>query len=472
MKVLLINPPSGLFRRDDRCQSLVEDQTVQLVLPPLDLAWCAAILRGKGAQCAIEDYPAQHKTWDDFRADIAQGYDWLIISVTTSTIHEDMKACQYAKQVNPRIKTLAFGAYFLIFSKDIMERYEGLDIAVRIEPEAVIDKIVFGSELGSIPGIAYRSGDHIEITDDKGDIKPFDELPLPARDLLNNRLYLSPDTNKPITTIQTSRGCPYECIFCPAGKISGSRVVYRTPLSILKELRECVERFNIKTFLFNADTFTLRRDWLIELCSGIIDWGLQITWATNSRVDTIDMEKLLWMKQAGCHIIGFGIESGDQSSLDAMKKRTTLDDAKRAIKLCRQLGIKSHTFFIIGLPWDTKDTVKSTIDFARELNADFFDINIAFPLPGTEYYDMAVSEGLINGSLDGLSYGSSPVRSRHLSHEELIRLRRKGLLMLYFRPGYITRTLLRELRYPREFINYVRFSFKRSYQLFFKGIVF
>jgi radical SAM superfamily enzyme YgiQ (UPF0313 family) len=159
-------------------------------------------------------------------------------------------------------------------------------------------------------------------------------------------------------------------------------------------------------------------------------------------VDTINENRLEWMREAGCWVVGFGVESGNQYSLDLMKKKAKLEDAQCAIALCKKYGIKVYTLFLIGLPWDTRETIKDTIRFSKILDADFIDINIAYPLPGTELFEVARKEHLFEEShMHGCDYSKPIIKTRHLSTEELIKLRRWGLLSFYFRPAYIIRVL-------------------------------
>jgi len=227
-------------------------------------------------------------------------------------------------------------------------------------------------------------------------------------------------------------------------------------IQVKEELEECVKKYNIKNFFFRADTFTWDEKWVIEICKLIIERKLQTRWGTNSRADTISKERLEWMKRAGCWIIGFGIESGDQKSLDLMKKKTTLEDANTSILLCKEYGIKTYTLFLIGLPWDNRETIKKTIKFARHLDGDYIDINIAYPLPGTEMFEMAKKENLFNETnIYGYDYSKPLIKTRYLSTEELVSMRKWALLSFYLRPHYIIKTIA-SIRSPKVLINYVR----------------
>jgi len=468
-KVLLFTPPSGLYRRDDRCQSRVEDQTVNIIFPPIDLAQLASIIRKKGADVKILDLPTMKKGWD-FLEKILVHFkpDLILFNVTTATIDSDLKSAELAKSINPQVLTIAKGEYLNIFGEKILSANQHLDIIIYGEPEITFSEIFEGKTIENINGIIYRKQGIIIRNPEREFEKNLGEFPIPARDLIDNDLYRSPETNNKITVIYASRGCPGECIFCPASKVSGSKIRIRPPENIIEEIKDCVFNHNIKEFLFNGDTFTINKKWVRELCSLIIKENLKIRWGCNSRVDTIDIETLETMKKAGCWVIAYGIESGVQELLDKMGKRATLEQARKSIEITKKVGIRTHAFYIIGLPWETEETLKQTLKFAKELDTDFFDFNIAYPLPGTEYYEMALKENLMEGNPLTLGgYADAMVRSYTLSAQDLIKWRKKMLWNLYLRPKYIVRTLYNAGSIRKIFL-YIKAAIKRITYLLIK----
>ena len=244
--------------------------------------------------------------------------------------------------------------------------------------------------------------------------------------------------------VLTSKGCPYGCIFCLVGKMYGKKVIFRSPESLVAEIGECVSRFGIRDFWFRSDTFTLKKSWVIDVCRRLVDKKLPIRWATNSRVDTIDAERLEWMKRAGCFAVGFGVESGSQEILDKMKKGITLDQCRRAVSLCRRQGLLTYLFFMIGLPWDSRETVRRTVAFARELDGDISNFSIAYPFPGSELYRIAVENGLIEEGEEILGDYSKPaLPTLHLSREEVARLEKWANRKLLLRPFHAIKVLLK-----------------------------
>ncbi|MCD6385724.1 radical SAM protein [Candidatus Sumerlaeota bacterium] len=470
-KVLLINPPSGLYRRDDRCQSRVEEQTVQVIFPPIDLAYLGAVAEECGAEARIVDYPAEGSGWENFILDITRfNPQMLIFDVTTATLSRDLLACRIAKEINPDIITAGKGDYLSIYGEQVLREHREIDLVFVRESEATLRELLTHGIDENIQGIMFRGEDEqVIVTEKRPFIKDLDALPFPARHLLNNELYRSPETNNKLTVVYGNRGCPAKCIFCPAGRMSGYKLRSRSPENVVRELEECVHKFGITEFLLHGDTFTMRKSWVIELCKRIVDAGLNIRWGCNSRVDTIDEERAEWLRNAGCWVVAFGVESGSQLMLDKMKKGATVEQAKKAVNICKRAGLRTHAFYIIGLPWETAETLQQTFELARELDTDFFDINIAYPLPGTEFFEIAKRDNLLvsaNALADG-SYARAAVRTYELSAEELTLWRRQALMRLYLRPHYIFRTLMYAAESPRVIKNYLSYASSRIRHLIF-----
>ncbi|MCB2156785.1 radical SAM protein [bacterium] len=511
-RLLLINPPTGLYRRDDRCQCTVEDQTVQIVFPPMDLAMAAACAERKGVECRIEDYPATGRGWDDYRRDLGEFKpDGLVVNSTTATLDGDLQTCFLAKELLPDILTMAKGETLIVNAATVLVDHPELDIVLPNEAEEAVAELAGGTPFCRVKGIHFRSDllervgeereDSLVTPEGKAQVaarkrkrlppetpaaiqagaeaqavyftgkrdlqQDLDGLPLPARHLLKNEVYTSPETGNPLTVVHGNRGCPSACIYCPAGVLTDFTVRARKPENIVAELKECVEKYGLREFLFHGDTFTINKRWLLELCNGIVDAGLDIHWGCNSRVDTIDDERAAAMKRAGCWVVAFGIESGDQDMLDRMKKNATLDQAREAIAVCKRNGLRTHAFMVIGLPWETDETLERTYQFLRELNPDFFDFNIATPLPGTELHEIAVREKLFEQDYDPAraGYATGGVQTLSgISSADLVKWRREHLLKMYLRPTYIGRMLVRAGG-PKNTLQYIKAGARRLRQL-------
>jgi len=457
-RALLINPPTGLYIREDRCQAPLKGMAATMARPPLDLAYMAATMESAAVECRIRDYPVEGGSWAEFGKELREWKpDLLFISVTSFTIHDDLVACRAAKDaLGDAVLTVAKGAHVSVMARDTLEKSPALDIAIMGEYELAAKEIATKPDLRKIYGLSFRDRKTGEIvtTEPRRFLETLDILPFPARHLIKNNLYLRPDTGEMQTTVQTCRGCGGNCIFCLSHTVYGSKVRVRSPRNVVDELEQCVRVHKIKDFFFRADTFTWNRPWVMDVCQGIIERKLNIKWVCNSRVDTVDAERLEMMKKAGCHGVAFGIESGVQEMLNKMKKGTTLEKAREAVKLCKASGMKTLLYFVMGLPWDTEATVRKSIDFALELGGDFVEFHLAIPFPGTELHDIAQRDKLYaEESLAGYDYSRSPLKTYYLSAEQLLKLRREAFRRIYFHPASILRimkTIILGLRSPSQ----------------------
>jgi radical SAM superfamily enzyme YgiQ (UPF0313 family) len=404
-------------------------------------------------------------TWSHFESDLRRLQpDAVVMSITNATIFQDVKAFDIAKSVHRDIVTIAKGALFYACDVKVLDRdvFRSMDFALFGEAETIINDLLTelcrSGNAGSTPGvIARREGRFMRHREREFDAD-LDRLPFPARDLLRNDLYVRPDTGDPQATIQTARGCPSRCIFCLTPSISGQKVRQRSTGNVVDEIERCVRDFGIRNFFFKADTFTMNKRYVIDICREILKRELDIQWVANSRVDTIDSERLEWMKRAGCWLVAFGLESGDDDILRQMKKDATCEDARRAVKLVKSHGLSVFGFFMIGLPWDTEATVRRTLDFAIELDCDFVELHIATPYEGTELYDLAKDLGLIDRDVMGHDYFEHPATGTlTMTREQLLTYRQKGLKRIYLTPSYVVRTLSR-IRSPRQLMNYATYG--------------
>jgi len=467
-RALLLYPPTGVFVREDRCQTPIDAMTAQANKAPLDLGYMAAVLEASGVEVRVRDYAAERSNLAAMEADLRAFQPQMVVaSVTTPTWPHDVAAFHLVKRVLPETLTVARGGPFARWQSALEHDLGPIDVAICGEPEAIIAELADGRPLDTIAGIAFHDGERVVRTAERAFLSEdaFEALPFPARHLLRNELYLAPDTGEPVTVIDTARGCPHSCTYCLVAASAGRAIRQRSPRRVVDELEDCLVHHGIRTFFFKADTFTWEEDWVVALCQQIVSRQLDVRWAANSRVDTVSPRRLEWMKRAGCFVLAFGIESGSQESLDRMKKRATLDDARQAVRLCREAGIRSYGLFLIGMPWEDLAHVEQTIAFMRELDCDYADVNIAYPLPGTEYHAQALALGLFEPTrLCEGDYAHAVVGTRSLTAADLRALRRRALREFYLRPRYILRTLGR-VDSPRVFANHLSHGLRLARQL-------
>lgn len=450
-RILLIYPPSPVLNREDRCQQPTKELIVIPPLPPADLMYLAAVAEKQGFEAKIADYSQS----GDYEADLREFKpDYLVVNIATPTLEHDLDAVKKAKEICPNITTVAKGAAFLTLGEKIVSEHNELDFGILGEAEDTLKDILDNKPKNNILGIYYKENDEVKFTGKRPFIEDLDSLPFPARHLVNNNIYRRPDNNKVQATIKVSRGCPFHCFFCLATPVSGAKVRRRSPENIVAEIRECVEKYNIKNFLFWSDIFNIDKDWTMKLCQAIIDSGLKITWSANTRADTADYEMAKMMYKSGCRLVSIGVESGSQYMLEKMGKKITLNDVRRTVKVFKKAKIRIYNYFVIGLPWETEETVEETIKFAIELNSDFISFYTATPLPGSRFYDYALEHNLFDKETSfENAYYYPAVNTHNLTRERVFELHKAAVKRFYLRPLYILKMLLR-IRSFEEVKNY------------------
>jgi len=225
----------------------------------------------------------------------------------------------------------------------------------------------------------------------------------------------------------------------------GGKLRLRSPESVVKELAWVGEAFGVYDFLFWTESFTLNRAFVIQVCDLIQEKRLNIRWVCNSRVDNVDLEMLNKMKRAGCWMIGYGVESSNQTILDKAKKGIKVEQVKKACALTRKAGIEISAHIVLGLPGDTKETIRKTVRYAKKMGFDYAQFYCATPWPGTELYKMAKKEGWLRKDAPWSEYEQnvSVLDMEGLKAEEMTKLRVEGFRSFYLYPLTIWRTLIK-----------------------------
>ena len=312
------------------------------------------------------------------------------------------------------------------------------------EAEETLKELLSGDvEINNILGLWHRDGLVAKFNGVRPFIQNLDELPFPARHLIDNNIYRRPDNNNVQAVIKVSRGCPHHCFFCLATPTSGSKVRMRSPENIIAEIRECITKYNIKNFIFWSDIFNQDREWTMNLCKKIIDSGLKFTWSANTRADTADERMANYMHKAGCRLVSIGVESGSQYILDKIGKGTTINEIRDTVKAFKKAKIKVYNYFVIGLPWDDEDTINETINFAIELDSDFVSFYTATPLPATRFYHYVKNE--LHEEIESFenSYYEPCISTYSLSKERILELHKRAVKAFYLRPLYILKMLVK-----------------------------
>lgn len=440
-KILLIYPPSPVMNREDRCQQPTKDLLVIPPLPPTDLMYLASIAEQQGLEAMIRDY----SLGGNFEEDLKEFKpDYLLLNVATPTLQSDLDCLKIAKKICPKIITIAKGAVFLTFNSEILLKNKALTYIISGEAEETLKELLSGDvEINDILGLWHRDGLVAKFNGVRPFIQNLDELPFPARHLIDNNIYRRPDNNNVQAVIKVSRGCPHHCFFCLATPTSGSKVRMRSPENIIAEIRECITKYNIKNFIFWSDIFNQDREWTMNLCKKIIDSGLKFTWSANTRADTADERMAKYMHKAGCRLVSIGVESGSQYILDKIGKGTTINEIRDTVKAFKKAKIKVYNYFVIGLPWDDEDTINETINLAIELDSDFVSFYTATPLPATRFYHYVKNE--LHEEIESFenSYYEPCISTYSLSKERILELHKRAVKAFYLRPLYILKMLVK-----------------------------
>jgi len=371
-----------------------------LKAPPLGLAWIASVLEEHGHEVKIVDSPTLGLSIGDF-VEIVKSWnpDIVGLSSLTPTIRLAYKAARAVKAVDEGIKVVMGGVHVTFLWREVLEECPYVDYVVLGEGEESMPKLVEALEgkveLSEVQGIALRneSGEAVWT----GPWRPVDleKLPPPARQLLPMDKYTVFGKPVRVVHVMASRGCPYGCIFCATSYYFGRRVRYRRVEQVLDEVAECVDKYKTKTFAFTDDELTINRRWMESFIKGLRERGLDIQWSCGARVDSVDERLLAKMFSSGCTMIYFGVESGSQETINKIGKRIDLKQAERVFEVIKRMGGSAVATFILGLPWETVDDMRKTVEFALKLDPDYAQFTYATPYPGTPLYEMAKKYDLI-----------------------------------------------------------------------------
>ena len=438
MNATLINPPAPHVELSS---------VLGITVPPLGLAYLAAVLEGDGHSVKIIDAQALGIRLPQIKHEIKKYQPDIVgVTSTTPTIREALTTIETVKEACPDAITVMGGPHVTFLPAETLRGCPQLDVVCVGEGERTMLELARAIErkadLNSVKGIAYRSGDHIVETPPRPLVDDLDSLPFPARRLLPMNKYAILGKTSIIGHIMTSRGCPFNCTFCASSLLFGKRFRGRSPKHVVDEIEQIVSEYNPASIEFSDDEFTLDRRRVEGICDEIRRRGLDILWACSSRVDTVSRELLRKMKAAGCFLIYYGVESGCQRILNLMRKGIRIGQVIDAIRWTKEVGIETLASYILGFPGETKEDIKKTITFAKRLSTDYAQFSLATPYPGTELYHSAEEKGLLLIE-DWSQYtaGKPITLNNECSKEDLRRLLRKAYGSFYLSPTVLLRHL-------------------------------
>jgi len=405
--ITLVNPSFGVY--------------VSHPSPPLGIAYLKAVLEKNGIKAKLIDETAGMSASPE-----SIDTEWVGLSIFTPTAKQAYKMADAYRKAGKKV--VIGGPH------------------ASIKPEEALahaNKVIVGEAEKSVLEI-FSSKKKILQCDL---IKEIDSIPFPDWHGLPLEKYSSPTRKHPYLKIMTSRGCPYGCVYCFKG-VFGRFYRMRSPKSVVDEVEYLQREFGTKDIAFIDDNFSQNRQRTIDICREIIQRKIKVDWncPNGVRVDTLDLALLKLMKKAGCYQLSFGIESGNQEVLDKVGKGIKLEQVENAVKWAKEAGIGTIGFFMIGLPYDTEETMQQTIDFAKSLPLDLVQFTITVPYPGTELYTMVEKQGKFlvdDWSAFGSYSGTAYYEMGSLNKELVERMYKKAYKEVYFRPGYALKRIIK-----------------------------
>jgi hopanoid biosynthesis associated radical SAM protein HpnJ len=449
MKTLFLNPPSFDGYDGGAGSRWPATREVESYWYPVWLTYPAGMLPDSRLLDACP-----HKITPQQTIEIARDYEFVVLFTSTAGFASDLRLAREMKEARPDLKIAFVGPHVQVQPAATLNEASDVDFVVRGEFDHAVVEFAQGKPLDTILGISYRKNGEVVHNPPRPMLQTPDLDALPfasdvyARDLVIEN-YTVPFLLHPFISLYSSRGCPALCTFCLWPQtLSGHAWRVRSTDNVVREVRQAIERFpQAKEIFWDDDTFNIRKDRMLELSKKLKP--LNIRWSCTARVHS-DYETLAAMADAGARLFIVGFESGDDQVLKNIKKGATVEQGRRFARNCKQLGIRIHGDFIIGLPGETKDTIQRTMDFARELDTETIQVSLAHAYPGTELYEYVHKQGFLT---TGAMTDSGGHQVPHIAYPELSRAEMMAAVnrfydSYYFRPRVVWR-ILREALWDR-----------------------
>lgn len=434
-------------------------------MPNIQLLYVAAILEPLGVELRYFDLVGMRLTPAEVTEQLAAFAPNLIgLSVFTSHFHNAAAWARHLKAALPGAKIILGGVHSSIYPTETLKNIPEVDFVCVGEAEMVLPEFVRRWEaresFDGLRGLVWREGDAVHYAGPPDLCHDLDAVPFPARHLVpNDRYFNFISTRRNYTVFNTSRGCPFGCIFCEAG---GSRWRARSAASVVAEFEHCYEEHGVREVDIFDSSFTVSKARVLEICRLLVAKGLhrRVIWDVRSRVDTIDEELLDALREAGCYRIFYGIESANPEILSTLRKQIDLGTVERIIRYTKKVGISAFGYFLLGNPGETENTARETVAFAKRLPLDFAIFNNLTAFPKTKLYEsyyLPLAERdfwaeYITKPQPDTAFMGRPWTT--LSDERLRRLAHRAMIDFYFRPVQLLRTVL-SIRSSEQFFRYI-----------------
>lgn len=486
LRVWVLNPPFlKKFSRPQRSPAVTKSGTLYF---PIWLAQTAGVLEAAGCDVTFTDAPARGISHQEALAQAgAMKPDLVVMDTSTPSIQNDLQFAEQLRSVLRDTLIVLVGTHVSALAEETLGNSSAVDAVARREHEYTIrDLCRLLSEKGTRPlkeedlktvaGLSFRCDGKIVHNPDRPPIEDLDELPWVSRVYrkhLQIRDYFNPNALYPMVTLMTGRGCPFGCSFCLYPQtFTGRKYRLRRIEDVVREMAFVKEAFpDARSIFFEDDTLTANKKRCLELAEAIRQSGISIPWTANARVD-LDLETMQKIRSAGCRSLCVGFESGDQDTLNTMRKGIKREDMFQFMQDARAAGILIHGCFIVGFPGETRASIGKTIELAMALKPDTVQFYPVMAYPGTEAYDDYVKKGWLTArsyrewlTPEGLH--NCVVRNENLTSAELVQLCDLARRKFYLRPTYILFKLGQMLRDPAEFVRTAKAA-----RIFFKHLLF
>jgi len=441
MKPLFLNPPTFEDFDGGAGARYQASREVTSFWYPTWLCYPAGMIPGS----RVVDAPVQKLTLDDCLK-IALDFDMVVMYTSTPTLAIDVETARRIKAQRPATITVLTGPHVSVLPEESLRFADGaVDIVCRGEFDYSTKELCEGRAWDTVDGISFLRDGNVVQTADRPPIQDLDALPFASqvymRDLPVNE-YIIPHFKHPYVSIYSSRGCPSKCIYCLWPQtFSGRTMRVRSAENVYQEVKWIVDNIpGVKEISFDDDTFTANREHARAVAEKLKPLG--ISWTINARANC-DFETLRIMREAGLRHVVVGFESGNEQILKNIKKGVTKAQAIEFTRNCKKLGLSVHGAFIMGLPGETRETIRETIEFAKCLDLNSIQASLASPYPGTEFYDLCKKEGWITSDafLDETGHQTCVINYPHLSNKEIFDAVELFYDKFYFRPKYILRSI-------------------------------
>jgi hopanoid biosynthesis associated radical SAM protein HpnJ len=465
-KTLFINPPSWQGFDGGAGSRYQAKREVRSFWFPTWLAQPAALIDG----ARLVDAPPHGQTREDV-LQIARDYELVILHTSAPTLRGDAELAEALKSQNPNVRVGLVGAHAAVLPEETLRASEAIDFVGRKEFDFTCRDVALGKPLAEVDGLSFRRDGKIIHNSERATIEDFDALPsvmdVYARDLEIERYFIG-YLKHPYVSHYTGRGCPAQCTFCLWPQtVGGHKYRAKSPAGVAREMAHARKLFpQVKEFFFDDDTFTAYQPRAREIAKELGKLGM--TWSCNARAN-VNYETLKTMRDNGLRLLLVGYESGVQRILDNIKKGIRIEEAREFTANCRKLGITIHGTFILGLPGETPETIRETIEFAKSLDVFSIQVSLAAPYPGTELYRQAKENGWFAGDahlVDDFGQQAAALEYEGLNRDEIFRAVERFYKAYYFRPRPIARMLgemlgdwdmmKRRLREGAEFFRFLR----------------